>query len=473
MRIPYSKGLEIYGKSPPLVQSIFALFLMPIPRSVMLGSGFHTFFRELTRTQWYKPERLKRFQESRLRALIRHAYHKVPYYHRIFRERNIRYDDVRTIKDLEKIPILTKDDVRNHFSELVAVNAREYRYGIGRTSGSTGKPLTFYLDQQNREIEYATQWRQRRWANIHFNSKIATFRPFRGNLGWINFQSGKPRWKFNAFSKQLEFNVFGIDKTTLKMYVNRLTKFCPGLIEGFPSTIELLAKYILEHNIKGVSPAAVQTSSEKLSDHQRAVIKEAFDCRVYDWYGQSEYVVSAGECPEGNYHIVESGIMEFIKDGEQISEGEIGEIIGTGLYNYSMPFIRYRTTDLGRYSEEKCSCGRGLPIIRSLEGRVSDLIIAPDGKLISGASFEHYWKHQISPHAPNLDYVHVIQKSNKKLLIEIVKKEGYSDKETQALLRGLILLLGPEVQIELKDLGSIPNGRKWRFTESELDISLL
>lgn len=475
-RIPYGKGLEIYNNSPPLAQSFFALLTRPIPRSLMLGSGFHTFFRELDRTQWFTPERLKKFQERRLRALIKHAYNNVPHYHKIFRNENLRPSDIKTIEDLRRVPILTKDDVRKHFDELVAVNARDYKYGKGKTSGTTGKPLAFYLDQQNREKEYAAQWRQRRWAGVDFSSRIASLRGFRGSLRWINSQSGKPRWKFNALSKELEFNIFGIDKAILKTHIERLRKLDPHLIEGYASVIELFAEHILEHDTKGISPAAVQTSSETLSNRQRKVIEEAFDCRVYDWYSQSEYVVASGQCPEGNYHIVESGIMEFIEDGEQVSEGEIGEIIGTGLYNYSMPFIRYRITDLGKYSEEKCGCGRGLPIIQSLEGRVWDSILTPDGKLLTGISVEYYWHSRISQFTPNVEYVHIIQKTRNKLCIEIVKKENYSDQETQAILKGLQSLLGPEMQIGFRDLGSIPiaaRAPRWRFTESELDTSLI
>ena len=462
--------MKIYSESPLWIQDIFALFTRPIPRSALLGSGFHAFFQKLNKTQWYKPKRLKRFQESKLSALIKHAYHNVPYYHKIFKERNIRPKDIKTIEDLKKLPILTKEDIRNHFSQLTAVNAKDYKYGTGKTSGTTGKPLPFLLDQQNREMEYACQWRQRVWANINFSSKIAIFR---AGLGWRKFEQDKPCWKFNALSKELEFNILGMDKNMLKTYVEQLKKFRPDLIEGYPSAIQLLATYILEYKENGIFSRAIRTSSETLSDSQRSIIEDGFRCKVYDWYAQSEYVVSAGQCSEGNYHIVESGIMEFIRDGEQVGEGEVGEIVGTGLYNYSMPFIRYRTGDVGKYSEEKCNCGRGLPIIQSLEGRVSDTLITPSGKLLSVTTFEVYWKCRISPHTPNVDYVHIIQKSKRKLLIEMVKKEHYSNEETQTILRELRALLGSEVEIEFKDLDSIPIGRKLRFAESELNISLI
>ena len=451
------------------MQDIFALLTRPIPRSVMLGSGFHVFFQKLNKTQWYKPERLKRFQESRLRALIKHAYHNVPYYHKIFKERNIRPGDIKTIEDLKKLPILTKEDVRNHFDQLIAVNANDYKYGIGNTSGSTGKPLTFYLDQQNREIEYAAEWRQLSWAGIDFQDKIATFR------GGLVYEHGKTKalWKFNALSKELNFNTFNMNESLLKIFIKKLKNFHPDLIKGYPSVLQIVSKFILSNNVV-IDPKAIQTSSESVFESQREIIEEAFNCKMYDWYGQSEYVVSAGQCPEGNYHINgDSGIMEFVKNGENVASGELGEILGTGLYNYSMPFIRYKTDDIGKYSDEICTCGRGLPLLQSIEGRVTDLITTPDGKIISGTSFVHYWKHRISPHTPNVDYVHIIQKSKKRLLIEMVKKERYSNEETQTILRELKLLLGSEIEIGFKDLDSIPIGRKWRFTESELDTSLI
>jgi phenylacetate-CoA ligase len=165
--------------------------------------------------------------------------------------------------------------------------------------------------------------------------------------------------------------------------------------------------------------------------------------------------------------------MEFIKDGEQVSHGELGEIVGTGLYNYSMPLIRYRTTDIGRYSEETCTCQRGLPIVQSLEGRVSDSILAPDGRIVTGPSFEHYWKNEIAPFTPHVDYVHVIQRSDKRILIKMVKKIGYSDEETMAIIRGLNSLLGSEIQVEFEELDAVPIQKKWRFTESELILRLI
>jgi phenylacetate-CoA ligase len=471
LRIPYGKGIELYTNGPPLVQKTLGFLFTPLSRSTMLGSNFHFFLAELRRTQWYGSRKLKEYQEKRLRALIRHSYQNVPYYHRLFNKIGITSEDIRTVEDLRKIPILSKDDLRAHHKDLIASNASLYNFGVSSTSGSTGKPVTFYLDQQNREIEYASNWRQREWAGISLNDRIASFRAYRALRG-TNYRNGKPLWKFNALSKELEFNIFALNKKSLEKQVKRLREFQPKLIEGYPSAIELLSNYVLDQKIRGISPVAIQTSSESLAT-RRQTIKQAFNCKVFDWYSQSEYVASACECPEGNYHIAEPGIMEFIKDGEHVGPGELGEIVGTRLYNYSMPLIRYRITDIGRYSKELCNCGRGLTMIQSIEGRVSDSILRSDGKIVPGMAFEHYWKHEISPFTPHIDYIHVIQRSNRKITIKLVKRAGYSEKESTAILGALTSLLGSDIQIEFEELDSIPEKRKWRFSESELNVVLI
>lgn len=470
MKIPYSKGIQVYSNSPFWIQDIYALFIRPIPRSIILGPGFISFFNKLNKKQWYKLTHIKKIKEKYLKNLIKHAYDNVPYYHKIFKEKNLFPDDIKSLKHLKKIPILTKNIVRNKFNELISINSKNFNYGLSSTSGSTGKKLTFLLDQQNREIEYASKWRQRYWGNIFLNNRIVNFR---GNLGWRNFKPGKPYFKLNALTKELEFNILGMDRNIIEIYIEKLKKYKPDLIEGYPSALQLLGNFIIEYNVKNITPKAIQTSSETLSNSQRDIIEYAFNCKLFDYYSQSEYVVAAGTCPNKNYHIYESGIMEFIKDGETVGEGEIGEIIGTSLFNYSMPFIRYRLGDIGKYSDEKCNCGRGLETIYSLEGRLSDSIITPDGKIFTGMSFEHFWKHKINPYIPNIEYVHIIQKSKNNILIEMVQKKPYQNEDQNFILNELKILLGSDINIDFKNIDKIPVRTKWRFTESKLNINLI
>lgn len=463
IKVPYSKGIEIYNKSPLWMKDIFSIFTEPIPRSMMFGSTFNDYYKMLDKTQWYKPDELIKMQEKKLRALIKHAYFNVPYYHKLFRDINLSYEDIRTIDDLKKIPTLTKDDIRNNFNDLIATNAKDYKYGIGKTSGSTGKPLKFLLDQQNREIEYALVWRQLKWAGVGLNAKIATFR---GDLAGEK----NALWKKNALSKELVFNTYQMNYGEMDKIIGKLKTYKPSLVKGFPSSIYVLATYMRENGVDNVKPLAIQTSSELFSKSQRKVIQDQFGCEIFDWYGHSEYAVSAGECEchEGHHINAESGIVEFLKDNEKVDSEELGEIIATGLDNYSMPIIRYKTSDIASYTNELCNCGRGLQIMKSLEGRISDVITSSSGKTISGAAFEHYWKHNISIKTPNIEYVHIVQKTKNKLLVEMVSTKPFSEVENNHILKELSLLLGNDIDIEFKELEVIPTGQKWRFTESEI-----
>lgn len=468
--IPYNKGLIMYNKAPPYMKNYMGLLTKPIPRSIMVGSNFHYFSKELDDTQWYKPEELKKLQVKRLRALIKHAYINVPYYRRVFSENKISYEDIKTIEDLRKLPILTKEDIRTHFNELISIDAEKYNYGLAKTSGSTDKPLEFLLDQQNREMEYASIFRQLKWAGIDINSKIATFR---GDLSRDNPNSNKPvLWRYHALSKELVFNTLNMEDKVLKKYLEKLIKFKPHLIKGYPSSLYVLAQYMEEHGIYSVKPTAIQTSSEVLSPQQRELIEEYFQCKIFDWYGQSEYVISCGECIEHTgFHInVESGILEFLDNNEQVENGDIGEMTATGFFNYSMPFIRYNLGDLGCYSDEMCDCGRGSSIVKSFDGRTVDIINTPDGKKISGPAFERYWKDRISYHLQNIEYAQVIQKSKEKILVYIVTKDTLSQEDTMLIITELRKILSEEMNIEVEELESIPTGKKHRFTRSYLSI---
>lgn len=468
LKVPYAKGVHIYNKAPLWMKEVFSVCMAPVPRSIMFGSGFHNYFRELNKTQWYKLEDLEKLQEKKMRALIKHAYFNVPYYHRIFRGKNINYQDIKTLEDLKKLPLLTKDDIRNHFNELVAINANNYMYGVGNTSGSTGKFFSFLLDQQNREMEYATVWRQLNWAGIQFNDKIATFR---GDLA-NETDYKNTLWMQNALSKELVFNTFDLNKGNIKKIVDKLSKFKPRLIKAYPFVLYYIALHMEDYAGKAVEPLAIQTSSELLSKKQRDVIQEQFNCQIFNWYGHAEYAISAGECENHDgFHInMESGIVEFLSKDESVSSSELGEITATGLHNYSMPLIRYRTSDIGSYVNEKCNCGRELTIMNSFEGRISDMIVSPNGKVISGVSFEAYWLHRISPHTSHIECFNVIQKTKRKLVIEMVKCEDYCEKDKEYILKELSILLGDDMDIDIIEVDSITTSGKWRFTKSEIPI---
>jgi phenylacetate-CoA ligase len=221
-----------------------------------------------------------------------------------------------------------------------------------------------------------------------------------------------------------------------------------------------MAKYLLENHINNVRPRAVITSAETLLDYMRKTIEEAFGCPVFDFYGSREIGSLAGECEEhSGYHIsAENVVMEFVREGEPVATGEEGVILVTNLRNFGMPFIRYNMGDVGRASDEVCGCGRGLPLMSSIEGRVSQFMAVYDKRLrrvipVSTAGPGVF--SMALMHVP-LERYRIIQESLDRLVIKAVKGEGYSQRHTDFLVEHILKYLGDNITIEVEFVDSLP-----------------
>lgn len=462
VKLSYASGFNIYKKSPQYVQDIICTLLKPLPRSLMLGKGFHEKLKFLTQSEKWNYEQLLEFQEKKLGYLIQHAYENVPYYHEIFRQNDLHPCDIKKIEDLKKIPILTKEKIRNNFNALIAINYSKFMPGLAYTSGSTGTPLEFYLDQQTREIEYATIWRNMSWNGIEdINIKIATLR---GDFA-SEYKKNNVLYKYNGLTKELIFNTYVLEQESVKKIITKLNKYKPELIKGYPHVLYLIARYILDYKFElKFKPVLIQTSSEQLSIQMARTIKSAFNSHISDWYSQSEYVISIGQCEKGIYHQnMETGIIETIKD-----EYGFERIYGTSLWNFSMPFIRYEIGDIIKIGAS-CECGRQHLCIESFEGRIDDMIVTKNGKMISAGSFNTYWEHKILSKLSIIpEYIQFLQEKIDKIVIKLFSKESMQKKEEEFIKNELMLLLGEGIQYEFIYLNKLPELKKWRLVESKV-----
>jgi len=413
-------------------------------------------------SQWYTRERLQMMQFNKLKMLLQHAYQNVPYYTKVFHERGLTPDDIQCIDDLSKLPILTKDDVRKHFNDLIARNSQVFNPRVAHTSGSTGEPLTYYIDRHLSIMISACVWRHWRWCGIEPRNLIAVFR------GTLIDDFGKKQvnyWILNG--NQLHFSTFQMNEEVMTKYVQVLKKWRPVLIRGYPSSLEILAQFIIEQGFDVPSPKAIHTSSETVSLSQRELIETAFNAPLFDWYSHGESTVNAGECDrhEGLHLGLEFGLTEFVKTLETENMDNIYNVVSTSLHNYSMPFIRYDTEDLARLGNEECSCGRGLPLISEIIGRKGDIIKGINGVKVSPSSFVHFWKFRVAEHLSNIQYVQIVQKAEDGILVRLV---GDKNSENERLIIEQIRLLLGHMRIEFEYLTEIPTGQKWRFTVSEL-----
>lgn len=415
--------------------------------------------RELGKSEWQDPAWHRERQFEALQPLLRHCFEKVPFYRRRFQEAGVAPSGIRSLDDLPKLPILTKDDIRKHLDELLASNAGEFTPEESHTGGTTGTAMKFYVDRPTNIMEFATVWRHWNWAGYRFGTR---FCDLRGRI-----IRGKRPWTYDIRLNALFLSSYRLTRERVQEYRRLLRIFRPTLLRGYPSAIDFFARLVREAGIDDIRPRAVVTSSESLLAHQRQNLEEAFHCPVFDTYGLEERTAAAGECPAGRMHLdMEYGIVETLdSEGRPIRPGQRGEIVATGLHGYAMPFIRYRTNDLAVLDPEPCPCGRGLPLIRSIDGRVEDMIITPDGREVSGAGLSVALKYSLGMRRGQ-----ILQETPEEMVVRIERSPDWGQEDEKTLMRGLRDRVGEVIQIKLEFVDSIsttPHG-KLKFVVSSV-----
>jgi phenylacetate-CoA ligase len=435
------------------------------------------YLQELEQSQWYTREQLEEIQQKKLKALLKHAYDNVPYYRAVFKERKLTPADIAGPKDLPKLPVLTKEDIRNNFTQLLAGMHKNYNPVLSYTGGSTGEPMGFYKDRDNILYNEAANMRAREWAGVEFGDKLVVLW---GHPNTADKTEGRIHRFYSYLSNRRILNTFNMGSREMEQYIELMRKFKPKAIRGFTSAIYSVARHMEEAGIDDIHPQAVITTGENLLPFQRDLIERQFDCKVFDTYSGGDHRVQICECEQhAGYHIAaESGIVEVTKKGEPVPVGERGDILITELCNYSMPFIRYSNGDIGALTDEPCSCGRGLPMMKTLEGRNSEMLLTSDGRAIapafmtylfypgcvtSGSSAEQYMK---------IKEYQVVQEADRSLRIKIVKGPSTTEREFEYIIENFQEYFGADTKITLEFVESIPalpSGKKLYFINCNLN----
>lgn len=418
--------------------------------------------QELEKSQWHKREYLEEYQLEKLKILIRHCYENVPYYKRIFDERGLSPHDFKRTEDLNLLPILTKNDVRNNFNDLTARNAGKFSPVLGRTGGTTGTALEFYVDKYTNIMEFATVWRHWNWAGYRFGDR---FCDLRGRI----MRGEKPYsydWRLNA----MFLSSYRMTRELVREYASQLRSFRPKIIRGYPSAIDIFARLLRESGIDDIRPGAVVTSSETLLAHQRNNLEEVFGCKVFDTYGLEERSAAAGQCPKGNLHAdAEYGIVRVMDGEKALPNGGEGEFICTGLHSYAMPLLNYRSNDIGTFSTEECPCGRGLPVIKSVTGRVEDMIVTPEGRYVAGSGLSVAFKYSMG-----IRLSQIVQEDINEMTVKIVRSDSYNEDDRLTLLRNLRDRVGDVIKINIEYVDDIPltKAGKLKFVISKVPVDV-
>lgn len=425
----------------------------------------------LNRTQWRSFFDIEQFQNKRLQQLLVHAYENVPYYHKIFKTVGLKPTDIKKRDDLKKLPILTKDIIRKNLPNLIPSNYQKNLLIPSATGGSTGEPMKFYTDNNWQAWNMAAAYRQWGWAGYDIGDKFIYL--------WssphdISFQTELKNKFFNIVHRTIYLNALQLTEKTMDEYIGIIRKHKPRIINAYASAIYILAQYMEKRGIKDIEPKAILTSCEMLFPFQREIIERTFGCEVFDYYSGRDTTFHAGECPEHvGYHMaLENAVVEFLKNNEPVSQGEVGKMIITDLENYAMPFIRYEIGDLGQLSNEDCPCGRNLPLLKEISGRIRDVVVTKGGKYLTGAFISTLF-YDDKGKTKGIKQYQFIQKRKDYALLKIVKADDFSQEQLNKIIEKISSQCDDmRIEIEFVDVILPTPSGKYRPIQSEVEINI-
>lgn len=431
-------------------------------------SGIPRLLAEFEKSQFLSIVEIRELQLERLKILLKHAYDNCPFYTARFDKARFNPSNVQSLDDIRRIPLLTKNDIQNNKETMRARNLSDDMIVSDKTGGSTGRPLNFYLDRKRVFSRAAAAFRHDRWTGWDIGQKSAYLWGHRGDLAEPKSISSK--FRNLLLDRMIVLDTSSITSGKLAEFKVELKEFKPMIYVAYANSIYLFARYLKETgSIDHHHPNAIITSAELLESEQRQLIESVFECEVYDRYGSRETSIIASECPShsGLHICAEALYIEFIKDGKQVGTEQLGKVIITDLLNFGMPFIRYQIEDVGMPVEKACSCGRGLPLMKIAGGRMTDFLVAPDGRIISGASLTIY----LIANAPGVAQAQILQEKRNEIILRIVRNEKFGDESLRFFEREIPRFFGGAMKYELEYVDEIPleQSGKYRFSISKID----
>lgn len=357
------------------------------------------------------PLELKKRKEQKFIDIFRKAYDKSSFYHQLYCDAGIKKEDIKSIDDIKKLPIITKEDVKQYADDMVV--CPRWKLLKNHTSGTTGTPLMVYEDWPSIWREQAYLYCFRKRCGYTFGQPIVSLR---GNLGKTD------SYLKVHLSNTLYLSSYNINEKTTALYHQKIQAHNPVAIEGYPSSLFRLASLFRDKGIELNIPVTF-TSSETLLDNQRFLIEKQFHTQIYDHYGTTERTISLNESLDHSGYYEDPGYShnEYLENGE----------ITTSLINNSFPLIRYQGNDI----IEMCDYNDSGVLIKTIHGREEDYIVCKDGSHVMRLGF-------LFKKASNVKAAQLIQQETGVVHILIVPETGYSEIDSTNIVNEFIKRVG-------------------------------
>jgi phenylacetate-coenzyme A ligase PaaK-like adenylate-forming protein len=411
--------------------------------------------RALERSQWWSREELERHRIEELRRFLMHAGRHVPYYRRLFGEIGLDPARIAAVSDLDRVPPLSKQDIRIHLQELISEAAGPLkRYGTG---GSSGDPLVFFIGKDRTDHDVAAKWRATRWWDVDIGDRELVFW---GSPIELTDQDQLKAVRDFIFRTRL-LPTSQLSEEDLDRYINEIQRFRPRMLFGYPSAIARIATHAERRrfSLDQAGLKVIFVTAERLYEEQRMVMERVFSSSVANGYGGRDSGFIAHQCREGGLHIsAEDVIVEIIdNDGRSRPSGEAGEIAVTHLATKDFPFIRYRTGDIGVLEARECACGRVLPLIKEIQGRSNDFVVALNGTVMHGSVVNHIFR------LAGIQQFKVVQESLELTRVQVVPGPGFHDKLLLEIEHKIKERLGQGVKVTIECTEAIASEKSGKY----------
>ena len=438
-----------FHASPPSVQSLALSLYGAKLRRTRYGGVHRETLTHLLESQLSSTDQFESLAEDAFGSLVTFARRTVPMY----RESMGKLPSNLSLKDLPLLPIVRKADLLRAGMARVSTDFKTSDLVHIHTGGTTGEPLSVFSTKSAIQTNYAFYERLRHWAGVPDGCRMATF----AGRAFLKANASAPFSRLNWPARARLFSSYHLSATNAQSYLDELADWNPELIDSYPSSLAPLANFVLERGDDRVRPRAVITSSETLGHTVREDISAAFRTKVFDQYGAAEMAAFISQCESGSYHVnPEFGVVELLVDGGAARPGEVGEIVATGFLNHAMPMIRYATGDWGVWSDTLCPCGRAMPVMKEIGGRVDDVIETPDGR----------WIGRLDPVfkvASSAFESQIVQDASDHIRVEIAAQSELKSGDIEAIREQLVLRLGSEMKIDFLFVPSIARTRSGKL----------
>ncbi len=430
-------------------------YISPILWKYIKKSKRYEIFKEMQKLQWNTLEENLELQKEKLYEILDYSIKNVPYYKKISQEKDIKINRDNVFQDIKKFPVLTKDVLRNNFKDLINPGVRAKKNTSG---GSTGEQAIFMQDKKMYDYNAATKILFDEWAGRKKGELLVKLWGSERDI--LENTMGFKGFLVRNFSNEVLLNTYKMSENNMAEYINVINNLKPKMILAYATSAFEISRFIVEKKINVHSPKAVMTSAGMLFPHFRDIIEKAFRCPVFNRYGSREVGDIACECEKhSGLHInILTQYLEVLDENlNEAASGNAGDIYVTYLHNYAMPLIRYKIGDRGSVSETGCSCNRGLPLIKEIQGRVGCILRTKNGAVDSTALTTSFYFY------PSIKKYQVIQKGdNFTIKVVIDKSDSWNDDKRNLEIK-LKKIFGESASFQFEIVDEIPSSKSGKY----------